>query len=159
MLKILPKILPPLAFAALLAAPPALAQVGPCNEPNAILRVRNTAIGVNEYVVFKFKKPPTMPNVSVIAARPPFTQDGSGEPVTVGGALFTQVTFRGVVWTCKIAEEFHLPRAGIKDIKSIGQFEGIITYVIGRRATWHYRATYSYDSPGGVRSIVVKYRK
>ena len=156
---VMSKCLPPLVLSLMLLAAPALAQTAACNEPNSIVRVRNTSIGVNEYVIFKFKKPPALPDFSVMSVRPPFTADGSGEPVSLRGALFTQVKFRGVVWTCKIAENFRLPRAAIKDIKNIGQFEGIITYVIGRRAASRYRASYSYNSPGGLRSIVVKYRK
>ena len=153
------KFLPPLVFPLLFLAAPAMAGVSACNEPNAIVRVRNTSIGANEYVIFKFRKPPVLPDFGVLSVRPPFTADGGGAPVSVRGALFTQVKFRGVVWTCKITEDFRLPRAAIKDVKSIGQFEGIITYVIGRRAASRYRASYSYDSPGGLRSIVVKYRK
>ena len=153
------KFLPALVVPLVCLATQAEAQIAACNEPNSIVRVRNTSIGVNEYVVFKFKKPPAMPDVKVLSVRPPFLADGSGEPVSVGGARFTQVKFTGVVWTCKIVENFHLPRAAIKDIKSIGQFEGIITYIIGRRSASRFRASYSYDSPGGLRSIVVKYRK
>ena len=148
----------PVAFAALLLAP-ALAQAAPCAEPNAIVSLRNTASSHFEYVIFKYQQPPNLPSYTVTAATPPFTQDGSGNTVHVGGAKFTRVRFDGVVWTCAIAEHFHLPRAAIKDIKSIGQFEGVITYIVGRRSRSHYVSNTTRAAGAGFREIVVKYRK
>jgi hypothetical protein len=130
-----------------------------CNEPGSIVRVRNTVQGQNEYVIFKFHKPPTVPSYTVKGVSPPFTEDGSGDTVTVGGAKFTEVRFTGVVWTCSIDEQLHLPRPAIVDIKSIGQFEGIIAYIVGRKAQAKYISNYSYDSGPGFRSIVVHFRR
>ena len=150
--------LPPAAFAAFLLAP-ALAQAAPCAEPNSIVSVRNTSAGAFEYVIFKYQQPPNLPSYTVTAAMPPFAQDVSGDPVTVGGAKFTQVRFDGVVWFCTVSEQLHLPRSAIKDIKSIGQFEGVITYIIGRRARSHYVSNTTRPAGAGFREIVIKYRK
>ncbi len=148
------------AFIALpVAALPAAAHAAACNEANSIVRVRNTSIGAFEYVVFKYKKPPNLPSFTVKAVTPPFIQDGSGETVIVRGSKFTEVRFDGVVWTCSIIERLVLPKAAIKAVKNIGQFEGIITYIIGRRSSSRYISNYSYNSGPGFRSIVIKYRK
>ena len=147
------------ALAAALVCAPALAQAAPCAEPNSIVNVRNTTARHFDYVIFKYQQPPNLPSYAVTAATPPFTQDGSGDPVHVSGAKFTQVRFEGVVWTCGVTEQFHLPRAAIKDIKSLGQFEGVITYSIGRRARSHYVSAITRPAGAGFREIVVKYRK
>jgi hypothetical protein len=90
---------------------------------------------------------------------PPFTEDPSGNPVSVAGSKFTEVTFQSVYWMCEIAERFHLPKRAIKGIKQTGQFEGVVSYVIGRRASSHYISNYSYNSGPGYRSIVIKFKK
>ena len=147
------------AIAATSVCVPVFAQAAPCAEPNSIVSVRNTSAGHFEYVIFKYQQPPNLPSYTVAAAMPPFTQDGSGDPVHVSGAKFTQVRFEGVVWTCSVTEQFHLPRAAIKDIKSIGQFEGVITYIIGRRARSHFISNRTRPAGAGFREIVIKYRK
>jgi hypothetical protein len=150
-------------FSALLAAAflalPAAANAAACGPSGSIVRVKNTSIGAFEYVVFKFHKPPTVPAYTVTAVMPPFTEDPSGNTIIVAGSKFTQVRFDGVFWTCAIAQNFVLPRTAIKGIKRTGQFEGVVSYVIGRRASSHYISNYSYDSGPGYRTIVIKYRK
>ena len=148
-----------LLTAAALTVLPAAANAAACGPSNSIVRVKNTAIGAFEYVVFKFHKPPTVPSYSVTAVTPPFTEDPSGNPVTVAGSKFTEVRFDGVFWTCTIAENFSLPKTALKGIKRTGQFEGVVTYVIGRRASSHYISNYSYNSGPGYRSIVIKFKK
>jgi hypothetical protein len=146
-------------FAAALAALPAIANAAACGPSGAIVSVRNSSIGAFEYVVFKFHKPPTVPTYTVKAVSPPFTEDPSDEPISVAGSKFTEVTFQSVFWMCEIAHKFHLPKTAIKDIKRTSQFEGVVSYVIGRRAASHYISNYSFDSGAGYRSIVIKYRK
>jgi hypothetical protein len=150
-------------FSALLAAAfialPAAANAAACGPSGSIVRVKNTSIGAFEYVVFKFHKPPTVPAYTVTAVTPPFIEDPSGNTITVAGSKFTQVRFDSVFWTCTIAQNFVLPRTAIKGIKRTGQFEGVVSYVIGRRASSHYISNYSYNSGPGYRTIVIKYRK
>jgi hypothetical protein len=147
------------AFAAAFIALPAAANAAACGPSGSIVSVRNSSIGAFEYVIFKFHKPPTVPAYTVTAVTPPFTEDPSGNPVSVAGSKFTEVTFQSVYWMCTIAHNFHLPKTAIKGIKQTGQFEGVVSYVIGRRASSHYISNYSYNSGPGYRSIVIKYKK
>ena len=146
-------------LAAAFTALPAIANAAACGPANSIISVRNSSKGAFEYVVFKFHKPPTVPTYSVKAVNPPFTEDPSGNPVNVAGSKFTEVAFQSVFWMCLIAENFALPKTAIKGIKQTSQFEGYVTYVIGRRASSHYISNYSFDSGPGYRSIVIKYKK
>lgn len=146
-------------LAAFFIAFPAAAHAAACGPSGSILRVKNTSIGAFEYVVFKFHKPPTVPAYAVTAVMPPFSEDPSGNPIVVAGSKFTEVRFDSVIWTCTIAQNFVLPRSAIKGIKRTGQFEGVVTYVIGRRNSSHYVSNYSYDSGPGLRTIVIKFKK
>jgi hypothetical protein len=137
----------------------AAAQAAPCSEPNSLLRVRNTTQRPYDYVIFRYRKPPSQPTFTVKAASPPFIQDGSGDTVTVGGAKFTEVKFTNIVWTCTIDNQLRLPRPAVVAVKNIGQFEGIITFIIGRKAGAKFISTYSYDVGANDRNIVVKYRR
>lgn len=135
------------------------ASAAPCGEPSAIAKVRNRApSGPYEYVVFDFIKPPTLPSFTVKIVSPPFIEDPSGNPVTIAGGKFREVRFDGVVWTCKIAEVFALPKRSIKGIRRTGQFEGVITYVVGVRRQSKFTGSYSYDA-GSIRKIVLRVRK
>jgi hypothetical protein len=125
----------------------------PCNAPNSIAKIKNTSIGMYEYVVFDFIRPPTLPNYSVSTHSGTFIQDASGNTVTVTGSHFKQVQFRGVVWTCSIQEVLTLPRTAIKGIKNVGQFEGVITYGVGYRAGSLYMGTYNFNGGGGSKKL------
>jgi hypothetical protein len=130
-----------------------------CSEANSIARIHNRApAGPYEYVIFDFVKPPKLPKFTVKTAHPPFIQDPSGNPVTVAGKKFKEVQFREVAWMCTINETLNLPKPAIKGIKSTGQFEGVITYVIGIRSASRFDGSYSYDA-GPVTKIVVRVRK
>lgn len=147
------------SLAAAFVALPALAHAAACGPSGSIVRVKNTSIGAFEYVVFKFHKPPVTPSYTVTAVTPPFIEDPSGNTITVAGSKFTQVRFDSVFWTCAIAQNFVLPKSAIKGIKRTGQFEGVVTYVIGRRASSHFISSYSYNSGPGYRTIVIKFKK
>jgi hypothetical protein len=125
-----------------------------CNTAGSMTQVKNFKIGTKEYVEFKIKSPATYTK-TITAVTGPFTQDPSGNPVTVNGALFTQVRFQSIDWTCTIPRIF-TPKPVVKDVKSIEQFEGYVTYVIGRSALTHYLGV--NDVPcGGYRCIRVKF--
>ena len=136
---------------------PNVARAANCGLPNSIISVRNYASHGFEYVRFKYRKPPALPTFAVTAATGPFTEDPSGNPVTITGPLYTQVQFRGVEWTCTIVKQLSLPRRAVKAVKSIGQFEGVITYIIGRSAASHFISTSSYNL-GSFRMIRVKFK-
>ena len=150
------KLAPPIASLFLITAVSS-AQAAACGPANSIVSVQNTSAGRFEYVVFTFHKPPMTPQYTVAAASPPFIEDSGGTRIAVAGAKFTKVQFTSVYWLCSIKQTFHLPRRAIKDVKSIGQFEGVVTYIIGRGARSRYVTNYSYDLSASARAIVVKY--
>ena len=135
---------------------PSFAFAANCNTPNSIIKVSNSASGRFEYVKFKFKKPPSAPAFTVTNVLPPFTEDPSGNAVTVPGSYWTQVRFDNVEWMCTIPKFIKIKPA-VKAVKSIGQFEGQITYVIGRSAASHYLSTHTINA-GAFTIIRVKLR-
>jgi hypothetical protein len=151
----MPKLWP--IIAAVLTCSASASLAAPCTEANSIAKIRNTAHGGYEYVVFNFVKPAS-PHYTVTRENPPFTIDPSGEPVTVKGAKFRVIKFRQVVWTCEIKQAFTLPRRAVKDIKSLEQFEGYITFVVGYGVAARYRGAYSYDA-GPYTKIVLRFRR
>ncbi|HWM25736.1 MAG TPA: hypothetical protein VNP98_13015 [Chthoniobacterales bacterium] len=150
-----------LIIIAALAAPSSMlaqsAFASPCGAPRSIKRITNTHIGKYEYVEFEVRRPPN-PQYSVTTVTPPFTHDGSGDTITVAGNKFKQIRFTGVMWACKINETFSLPKTAIKGIKSTGQFEGVVTYVIGYRTASTYLNTYHYDV-GSIRKVVMRFKR
>ena len=126
-----------------------------CTTANSIISVANSKIGRFEYVTFKFKKPPALPQFVVTNVVPPFIQDGSGDTIVVPGVHWTQVKFQQVEWTCSTRQNLSLPKPAVKAVKNIGQFEGQIVYVIGRSAASHYISTQTINA-GGFTIIRVK---
>lgn len=130
-----------------------------CTDPGSILSVRNSSQGRFEYVTFRLKRPLQSGYArSVATVHPPFTEDPSGNPVTVAGSKFKEITFRGIFWTCSIREFLSLPKPAIKGIKKTAQFEGVVTYVIGYRSYSRYVSTYNVNS-GSIRKVIMKFRK
>jgi hypothetical protein len=129
----------------------------PCGAPGSIKRVTNTRIGDYEYVVFDVRRPPN-PTYSVTTVMPPFTADGSGDPVSVAGNKFKQITFTHVMWMCGINHVFSLPQTAIKDVKGTGQWEGVVSYVVGYRTASTYLGSYHYDV-GSIRKVVMRFRR
>ena len=128
-----------------------------CSTANSIISVSNSKIGGFEYVSFKFKKPPALPQFAVTNVVPPFIQDGSGDTIFVSGARWTQVKFDQVDWMCSIQQFLSLPKPAVKAVKNIGQFEGQIVYVIGRSAASHFISTRMINA-GAFTIIGVKFR-
>ena len=56
-----------------------------CVVPNSIVEVRNQKTGARETVEFKIKAPLTGSYTITAGNGPTFIQDGSGDPITVGG--------------------------------------------------------------------------
>lgn len=135
---------------------PSLAFAANCVEPGSIVSVSNSAYGGYEYVNFKFKNP-SIPSFTTTNVLPPFVEDPSGNPITVAGKHWTQVQFRNVNWLCSIQKSFSLPKPAIKAVKSTEQYEGQVTYVIGRGAASHYISTKIIDL-GGYKVVRVKFR-
>lgn len=129
----------------------------PCKEPGSIRRVVKNRIGAYEYVVFDVVLPPN-PTYKVTTVHPPFTEDGSGDPVKVTGPNYKSVMFRSVSWMCDIGQNFSTPTSTITQVKSIGQFEGDVEYIIGYKKASKYAGNYFYDV-GTIRKLVVRFRR
>lgn len=129
----------------------------PCTAPGSIKAVRNTHIGNYEYVVFDVRRPPN-PHYAVTTVSSSFTEDEGADPGTINGPQFRQIRFTGVNWTCSIAQNFSVPDVAIKGIKKTGQFEGVVTYVVGFRAGSTYLGAYYYDV-GNIRKVVMRFRR
>jgi hypothetical protein len=126
-----------------------------CNEPNALVSVRKRKTGHTEYVIFTLQNPVTATN-TITGATPPFTQDPSGQTVHVSGCRYKKVSFRDIVWTCKVKEIMSNTYL-VKQVKNIGQFEGHIDYVIGYKCSTKSVVHYQYTT-GNLTKLVVRLR-
>jgi hypothetical protein len=134
---------------------PASVEAATCSVPNSITKVANRKAGGFEYVDF-YVKAPFSGSVTVSApSSGNFTQDPSGDAITVAGNKWAEVKFTGMFWMCSSARSFSLPKPIIKDIKSIGEFEGQIDYVIGRNNGHYLGSTTSTVS--GKKRITLKF--
>jgi hypothetical protein len=141
----------------ILVLAPSFALAANCNAPNSIISVSNSASGGFEYVTFKFKSPPSVPQFAVINVVPPFIQDGSGATIIVAGKQWTQVKFEQMNWMCSTRQFLTLPKTAIKAVKNIGQFEGQIVYVIGRSQASHFISAKAAKT-NGFTFIKIKFR-
>lgn len=130
-----------------------------CTDPGSIVSVKNTTSGNFEYVTFMIKKPLNSGyGYAVTTATGPFTEQPSGNPVTITGPKYKKIRFKGITWMCTIAETFSLPKIAIKAIKKIEQHEGIVVYVVGYRNVSTYLSTTS-SNVGSFRKVVMKFKK
>lgn len=141
------------AFFALTSA----AQAGFCTAPHSIRRVRALAAPGADLVVFDVNGSPNRP-FTVKTAHPPFLQDPSGLPVHVAGARFKEITFSNVAWMCTIRRHLPLPLRAVRDVEKLGQFEGIVAYVVGYRAGSAYLGTHSHRVGANWR-VVMRFRR
>ena len=125
-----------------------------CSETNSLISVRKRKTGRTEYVIFTLKNPVTASTI-MSNANPPFHADGSGNVVTVTGCKYKKVKINPVVWTCKVVESFAATTYLIRQVKSIGQFEGTIEYIIGYRCNTKSIVSYSYED-GDFKKYVVR---
>jgi hypothetical protein len=144
-----------IALVLALIAAPSLSYAAPCSEVGSIIKVENTKVGPNEYVNFYIKT--ATPDFTVKAVQGPKFDVGEGDaPLIIKGNKWTEVAFKGVNWTCEIPLALHLPKPIIRQVSSTEQFEGYVTYVIGRQGK-NYRGQTVTAIPGG-RKISLKYR-
>jgi hypothetical protein len=129
-----------------------------CTAANSLISVTDTnPAGLYEYVIFTIKSPLTA-TYSVNSATPPFEHDASGDVVPVAGVKFKKIQFRNIAWMCSSSEVFSLPNTQIKDVKNAGNFEGVITYIVGYQSSPKYLMTYQYAA-GSNTKVVMKFKK
>jgi hypothetical protein len=126
-----------------------------CTAPNSIIKVSNARMGMRETVTFRVKAPFIGSFAILATSGPTFFEDGSGNPITVRGNRWTDIRFRNMDWMCSTRTRFMLPKPVVKDIKNVGQFEGQIEYVIGRR-NGHYLG-HKVSTAGGITTITLKF--
>lgn len=126
-----------------------------CNQANSLISVKKKKIGNADYVIFTLKRPVTATN-SVASATPPFIEDGSGNTINILGCAYKKVTFNNIVWTCK-TKMLSSSTQFVQKVKNIGQFEGIISYVIGYKCIANSVVSYSYTAPP-YQKVVVRFQ-
>ncbi|WP_298607730.1 hypothetical protein [uncultured Thiothrix sp.] len=137
---------------------PEVAAAAACTATNSITRITNTSpTGLYEYVIFDVKNP--SPTYQVASKSPPFTFDPSDDPVAVNGVKFKQILFPSVYWMCTIPELLHLPKTQVKDVKRTGQFEGVVSYVVGYQTASKYVTTYHYAVTSTRSKVIMKFKK
>ena len=68
-----------------------------CTDPGSIVSVKNTTGGNFEYVTFMIKKPLNSGyGYAVTTATGPFTEQPSGNPVTITGPKYKKIRFKGI---------------------------------------------------------------
>ena len=123
-------------------------QAASCNADNSMTSVKNFKAGAQEYVEFKIKSSENFA-ITTTAVTGPFADESSDPstiPIMVNGALFTKIQFHFLESNCTIPRTFSA-KALVKDVKQVEQFEGYVSYVIGRRKASHYLST--VDVPCG----------
>lgn len=130
-----------------------------CTGPGSIINAKNTTIGNYEFAVFTVKKPlGSGYSYAVTTETGPFTEDPSGNPVTVTGPKYKKIVFQGISWMCVITENFSVPKIAIKDIKKIEQHEGVVSYVVGHRNASPFIANYTYAA-GTTQKVVMMFKR
>jgi hypothetical protein len=130
-----------------------------CTDPSSILSVTNSSAGSLEYVTFRLKKPLNSGyGYSVATVSGPFVEEPNDNPVTISGPKHKRIRFKGITWTCEIAENFSLPKTAIKAIKRLEQHEGIVVYVVGYRTASTYLSTSTVNA-GSIRKVIMKFKK
>ena len=105
-----------------------------CNQPGALLSVRNTVQEPFEYIVFTFVDPYEGKGNLYPGDKGPFIQSHLNNTIRVKGDHFFKITFPNVRVTCDTKQYTQLPQSKVMDVKQLQQSDGIIIYVIGLRA-------------------------
>lgn len=127
-----------------------------CTDEGSIASVVRARSGKHETVTFTVNS--TEPNYEVTTARPPFQQYGQEKILRLRGPYYKAVSFRGIMWTCIIREDFRTKTTNIAVPRNIEQFEGHVEYIIGYRRRGSYIGTTKTVSNGKTK-IVVKFRR
>lgn len=125
-----------------------------CNTAGSLVSVKKTKSGRTEYVIFTIKKP-TNVKTTVSNATPPFIEDASGNTLTIQGCKYKQLVLNGVDWTCTIHEYLSNATSLIRQVKRTGQFEGVISYVVGYKCSPASKFVfYSYPAGGYMKYVM-----
>jgi hypothetical protein len=101
-----------------------------CNQPGALLSVKNSFRNKTEYIVFTFIDPYNSKG-DLFKASGPFIQLPSLNSIVVQGVNFFKITFNNTFSVCDTKNYYIVPQEKVIDIKPIQHSAGVITYVIG----------------------------
>lgn len=128
------------------------AKLTPAAQPAALLtEVAVTNVDCRDSVTFTFKKSGTaVPSCKVEYQPGPFTQDGSGAPVTVAGSAFVSVRCEPAYGydfesgTTTYTGPKQITPTGTRHVREVvetGDFEGVLNWVIGLDARRSFAIT------------------
>ena len=126
-----------------------------CHVNNSIRSVTNTHIGMYEYVVFTIKGHLLGSYTVSAATGPTFEEDPSGNMIAVTGPAYTKIQFTGMKWMCTVHQNYFVPKSTIKQVAKVGQFEGVLGFVVGHQAAT-YLGHYTYSIPG-YEKVILKF--
>jgi hypothetical protein len=130
------------------------AQAANCTAPNAIVKVSHSKLGPWEFVDFYLQQPVTGTVAVSAPTGPNFTEDPSGNIIVVPGNRWTEVTFSSTDWMCSTPTLLNLPNPIVKSIKQTERFEGMVSYVIGRKG--HHFMGSSWSTVGPLKRLRLK---
>jgi hypothetical protein len=104
-----------------------------CNQPGALVSVRNSYRSHLEYIVFTFVDPYNSKG-DLHTATAPFLQLPSGNMIRVKGHHYYKITFSNVFAMCDTKNYYVVPQKNVEDIKPLQHAAGTISYVIGLAA-------------------------
>ena len=131
------------------------AQAQTCNQPGALVSVKNSYRSHIEYLIFTFVKPHNERGTVGKAGRGPFIQMPGNNPIQVRGDKVVRISFSNSYTICDTKNYTVVPQGKIKDVKSVQQSDGVIAYLIGLDAAARITDQQSYMVNG---FHIVKFR-
>jgi hypothetical protein len=102
-----------------------------CNQPGALISVRNSYRSHLEYIVFTFVDPYNHKGDLHKTNNGPFVQVPSGISLKINGHHFYKITFPGTIVQCETKNYYVVPQKKLVDIKPIQYTGATTTYIIG----------------------------
>jgi hypothetical protein len=115
-----------------------------CNQPGALVSVKNSYRSHIEYLIFTFVKPHNERGFVAKAGRGPFIQTPGNNPIQVKGDKVYRISFPNSYTICDTKNYTVVPQEKIKDLKSVQQSDGVIAYLIGLDASARITSHQSY---------------
>lgn len=115
-----------------------------CNQPGALVSVKNSYRSKIEYLVFTFVKPHNERGILTKTNRGPFLQMPGNSLIDVKGDKFYRISFPNSYTICDTKMYAVVPQEKIKDVKSVQQNDGVIAYIIGLNADAKVTSHQSY---------------
>ena len=102
-----------------------------CNQPGALISVKNSFRSQLEYVVFTFIDPYNHKGNLHKTNNGPFIQMPMNHIIKVNGKQFYKITFPYTSVVCHTKNYTVVPQKLVMDVKPLEQTDGAISYIIG----------------------------